>query len=88
MYERSAAYLHSMEKNAFTRWGFRACMDCGDTIHPGREHECEEWRTIEWQVCLALPGIETIDRQIADYLATPQGAFEVFYAEYRRLDRV
>lgn len=83
------AYLHRVEKNAFTRWGFRACMGCGDTIAPDKEHECDPERALNWQVCLVLPQIERIDGEIAAFLATPQGQFAVFYAEReRRLGRV
>lgn len=73
-----------MEKNAFTRWGFRACMGCGDTIHPDREHECDPLRAIDWQVNTSLVEIERIDEALAAYLATPQGAFENYYAARQR----
>ncbi len=73
-----------MENDAFTRWGWKACLDCGDSIAPETEHSCDPERAKTWMENMVLAGVALLERDLADFLATPQGAFADYYAAHSR----
>jgi len=48
-------------------------------------HRCERPRYVEYQMLLLRLQIAAFDQQFNDWLRTPQGRFESFYAARQRL---
>jgi hypothetical protein len=63
------------------------CPDCGVALPLGQldEHECDEQRWLDHQIRLALPELARIDQEIASFLETPEGRFELWYARRQRV---
>ncbi len=62
------------------------CPDCGASISlDGEGHECDEERRRWHQLFLVNGEIEELDDELREYLSSPQGRFEAFYAERERL---
>jgi hypothetical protein len=68
-------------------FGFMTCSDCGENVPWARtgDHECDQERRISFQVTQARPQIERFDQELARYLETARGKFELWYAERTRL---
>jgi hypothetical protein len=67
--------------------GFMTCSDCGENVPWAQtgEHECDQERWISFQVTRARAEIEHFDQELARYLETARGKFELWYAERTRL---
>jgi hypothetical protein len=67
-------------------YGFTTCAGCGLILQRWRlgDHECEQEKWIAHQVACALPEIEGIDRELASYLESARGRFDLWYAERAR----
>jgi hypothetical protein len=67
--------------------GFLTCTDCGENVPHMRaaEHVCDQDRWLSFQMTCARPQIERIDQELARYLETARGRFELWYAERTRL---
>jgi hypothetical protein len=65
-----------------------ACGECGALIEreSSDSHECLREQWIEFQVSHAHRDIERFEEEFQSFLTTPQGSFEVWYAERRRLE--
>ena len=62
------------------------CPECGAPIQlDGRDHECDEERRRWHQLFLVNGEIERLEDEVRDYLSSPRGQFESFYAERERL---
>lgn len=64
------------------------CPDCGAPIQlDGGDHECDEERRRWHQLFLVNDEIERLEDEVRQYLRSPRGRFEAFYAERERLLR-
>jgi hypothetical protein len=62
------------------------CPECGaPTALDGGDHECDEERRRWHQLFLVNGEIEHLDEEVREYLASPEGRFEVYYAARERL---
>jgi hypothetical protein len=68
------------------RFGFASCPDCGASLVVGAllEHTCDRTQLVDFQVARARFDIDRIDSELAHYLETAHGRFEVWYAERSR----
>lgn len=68
---------------------YTSCPDCGTSV--GFEsletelHRCDGRHRTEHELCLALAEVELFEFELHEYLDSPHGRFEVFYAERSRL---
>jgi hypothetical protein len=62
--------------------GYKACPDCGIAVHASEveAHECNHEQWVGYQVAKARGEIERIDSELASYLETPRGKFDLWYA--------
>lgn len=65
----------------------RACPGCGEELTPQafRFHVCDWWRWLDHQVQLRRDELGRFERDLAAYLETPRGRFDLWYAERARL---
>jgi hypothetical protein len=65
---------------------YMPCEECGVSVpvHARDEHTCSEQRRVEYQLCRMQAEVEAFGEHLAAYLETPQGRFEVWYAEWQR----
>ena len=61
------------------------CPDCGAAISIEREHLCDEERRRWHQLFVVNVEVEALDDELRSYLDSPQGRFELYYAERERL---
>jgi hypothetical protein len=63
-----------------------ACPGCGDELSARalRVHVCEWWRWLDHQVDLRRNELERFESELGDYLGSPRGRFELWYAERDR----
>jgi len=62
------------------------CPDCGAEISlNGEGHECDEERRRWHQLFLVNGEIEKLEHELGEYLTSPRGRFEAYYAERERL---
>jgi hypothetical protein len=62
------------------------CPDCGGAVDraAAEEHVCDAERSLQFQLFRVRVELERFDEELASYLATPAGRFEVYYAERDR----
>jgi hypothetical protein len=62
------------------------CPECGASIPRGQEdaHVCEEERLLRYQLVQLREEIAGFDDGLAEYLESPRGQFESWYAARRR----
>jgi hypothetical protein len=67
-------------------YGFTTCAGCGLILQRCQldGHECEREKWIAHQVACARPEIEGIDLELASYLESARGRFDLWYAERAR----
>jgi hypothetical protein len=71
----------------FTEHEFMPCEDCGASLaRSERErHVCEEKRRLEYEFFrLSRSAIASFEEELGSFLATPEGRFELWYAEHDR----
>jgi hypothetical protein len=70
----------------FANSKYMPCPDCGASLAGDEpdEHVCEEGRRIDFQMFRLRGQIARFELDLADFLATPTGRFETWYAESRR----
>jgi hypothetical protein len=70
-----------------TMIGYRACPDCGIAVQAARlaadGHDCPPHRYVAHQVLEARHGLKRLENDVADWLTTPSGRFELYYARRR-----
>jgi hypothetical protein len=71
---------------AFPEPTYLPCPDCGASVARAEveAHECEEERRLDYQVFQQREEVERLPGEIVDYLASPRGRFELWYAERER----
>ena len=62
------------------------CPECGVPIERAKaaEHECDPERRLDYDVIQLRPELDAFEDELAEYLETPRGRFERWYAEHRR----
>ncbi|MDX6397486.1 MAG: hypothetical protein QOJ43_894 [Gaiellaceae bacterium] len=62
------------------------CPECGESLDLDARvsHECDEARWADYQLFQLRDEIEALEPQIASYLASPRGRFELWYAARNR----
>jgi hypothetical protein len=50
-----------------------------------RSHVCDWWRWLDFQVALRRDELQRFELELGNYLGTPRGRFELWYAERDRL---
>jgi hypothetical protein len=67
-------------------FSYERCCDCGISIPLGMgdEHVCEREQWISYQVDKASRELRNIDAELRHYLETPQGRFDLWYAQRSR----
>ena len=66
---------------------YTPCPDCGASVAADEEsiHRCERERYVEYQMLLLRLQVAAFEQQFDDWLHTPQGRFETYYAARKRL---
>jgi hypothetical protein len=64
------------------------CEQCGASVERGAEaaHECDDERRLEFRVFGLRDEVKSFDTEWTDWLQSPRGSFEQFYAERTRRD--
>jgi hypothetical protein len=64
-------------------FGFTTCADCGERVPWAQtgQHECDEEQWLSFQVTRARPQIDRFEHELARYLETARGKFDLWYAE-------
>lgn len=72
--------------SSFVQPRFMPCPDCGSSIERAQasRHQCDPERRLDYQVFALRHEQDAVDVEIAAYLATPQGRFELWYAARER----
>jgi hypothetical protein len=67
---------------------YMPCPDCGASLdrHDGA-HECERECWLEFQLFQLRDEVDELEAELAEYLASPRGRFELYYAERERARR-
>ncbi len=62
------------------------CEQCGASVERGAEasHECDDERRLEFRVFALRDEIESFHTAWTDWLQSPRGSFEQFYAKRTR----
>ena len=62
------------------------CPHCGASLagEDRDEHVCDDQRRIDFQMFRLRGQISRFELDLAEFLATPSGRFEAWYAEHRR----
>ena len=62
------------------------CPPCGAAVAADEvdAHVCERERWVDYTVIGLRPELDALDDELAAYLETPQGRFELWYAAQRR----
>jgi len=67
---------------------YMPCPDCGASLDRSDDaHECERERWLEFQLFQLRGEVGELDAAVAEYLASPQGRFALYYAERQRARR-
>ena len=71
----------------FPQAQFQPCPDCGAPVEAEEAelHHCDRRRFVEYQMLLLRPELIRFEMEMADWLRTPQGRFEAYYAVRERL---
>ena len=65
---------------------YMPCEECGASLAPSARdsHVCSELRRLDYQMTQLRPDIDAFDDDVTDYLDSPRGRFEAWYAERER----
>jgi formate dehydrogenase maturation protein FdhE len=65
---------------------YMPCPECGASVdHVEAEaHACEQERRVSYQLFQLRDEVARFDAELAEYLASPRGRFEQFYAARTR----
>jgi hypothetical protein len=70
----------------FAHSRYLPCPECGVSLageDPGK-HDCDPERRVEFQMFRLRGEFATLEQEVAEYLSSPEGRFETWYAEHRR----
>jgi hypothetical protein len=70
----------------FREPSFMPCEECGESVARAdrEQHTCSPERKLDYELFQLRSELAEFDAQLSAYLASPQGRFDVFYAEQRR----
>jgi hypothetical protein len=62
------------------------CAECGASLerHEREQHECDFERRLDYELFGLRHTIERFEEELAAYLASPHGRFELWYAARER----
>ena len=65
---------------------YMPCPDCGASVdgRADESHVCEEERLLEYRVFQLRAEVASFDTELAEFLASPRGSFELWYAARER----
>ena len=65
---------------------YMPCPDCGASLEPDerRHHSCERERALDYQMFQLRGQVQGLEQSIDEYLNSPHGKFERWYAERER----
>jgi hypothetical protein len=65
---------------------YMPCAECGASVDRGSagSHSCDAERRLDYRLFQLRDEIAAFDRLLAEYLESPRGRFEVWYAAARR----
>jgi hypothetical protein len=67
---------------------YMPCPDCGASLERlDGAHECERERWLEFQLFQLRDEVDELEAELAEYLVSPRGRFERYYAERERARR-
>ena len=67
---------------------YMPCPDCGASLERRDDaHECERKRWLEFQLFQLREEVDGFEAELAEYLTSPRGRFELYYAERERARR-
>lgn len=80
------ADLPSGMSGSFVQSRFMPCPDCGSSVErsQARGHRCEPERRLDYAVFTLRYELGSVEAGIEDYLASPRGRFEAWYAARER----
>jgi hypothetical protein len=61
----------------------RMCPECGVSVE-NEGHECDVERRVDYQMLLARGELANLDEEVAAYLRSPRGHFELWWAARER----
>ena len=81
-----SAFLRNTMFGSFVQSRFMPCPDCGSSVERAHAagHRCDPERRLDYEVFALRYGQAAVEAEIAAYLASPQGEFELWYAERER----
>lgn len=70
----------------FAHSRYMPCPDCGASLAGADrdEHRCDPERLLDFRMFKLRGEIVSFEQELGDYLRSPQGKFELWYAEHRR----
>jgi hypothetical protein len=70
----------------FAHSKYMPCPDCGASLagEEWEEHECDNERRLDFQMFRLRGHIARFEIDLGDFLESPAGRFEAWYAEHRR----
>jgi hypothetical protein len=70
----------------FPEPAYMPCPDCGASVAriEASAHECEREQWLDYQIFQRGEDVERVTSEIADYLASARGTFELWCAERER----
>jgi hypothetical protein len=70
----------------FREPSFMPCEECGESVARAEreQHACSPERKLDYELFQLRSELAEFDAELSAYLASPQGRFDVFYAERRR----
>ncbi len=70
----------------FAHSRYMPCPDCGASLmgEERSEHRCDRDRRLDFQMFQLRSEIVSFEQELADYLRSPEGKFELWYAERQR----
>lgn len=71
---------------SFVQSRFMPCTDCGSSVERAQagNHRCDPERRLEYAVFTLRHELGDVEAEIEEYLETPHGRFEVWYAARER----
>ena len=65
---------------------YMPCPDCGASLEQSEtsDHLCDDERRLDYVMFQLQDEVRAVEAQIAVYLTTPRGQFELWYAARRR----
>jgi hypothetical protein len=65
---------------------YMPCPECGASLgsEDPAEHSCDPTRRVEFQMFRMRAELARLEDEVAEYLRSPEGRFELWYAERHR----